>query len=928
MNGPLPDRPKRDASECLRALIANPGRASALRLWRCLEGDERAAVARAFIEAQPTGDDRRENLVHAVAAARNFRPVTVRKWPDSKIVDAMKRVPVRDSRRVADLIRHLPQVPHRRPMARQFAAFLGLEAPEAVFDAAVDVPEDKVRGAADALLDEYGQREVVLYFLVVVLREAKLAESLRAWLREPGEVAPVLEADLSQETDEERPPAEDVAEEPGRERTFTTLDLVLFRAVVDAKHGVEGALTEDQVDDMVDEYVSLNGRRHRSHFHAGFRDTLFERPVDAPAQDRPRARWYWAGAMQGWARSESWERIVEEYDKQELVQGLGDASDASAAAVGQIVRALREQGRVDELAKFVRPSGLAALPSAEVFESLLEVATGLLRDGDAATALHIFELLERAAKRIREGDSFSNDQLFLDARRRRAHCLRELDRPDEAGRILKGLLKLDATTERHAMVQADLGLLEGGFRNLDDVQLPRRRESLEGLKQQLEAGRSHFERAVENNVRYASHGHYCLGVLALCKNEYGRAQTHLDQARTFIAGGTGHYNPGLKARIVLYLGIATILAVTEPNESDHGHSDDALRRVCRGAHRMAEGLDEGAAFPPYLVGESMAALDLGSKPDMQRVAELVLKKGDEHALAALADSDPAIKHCESLSLSLFKRACSPGRRKTDAVADLHKALRGFLRAESVDNALEVLDRLEGYAFEGIGTDEFIELLRADDYGSLPVDVEDARVAHASCLEARGETEDAAQVLGSVFHRLTTAGRMSEAEDLLLRIKKLRVPALHASLEKRLAGVREDSAVREEEPRYDAKQAVNVLIVGGDDERQSKRVNDQVCAAVRRKSAAIKVEFIRSGWSADWGRHMQRAERLLGTHDAVVIMRFMRTHFGRKLREACSKANRPWYFCWGGGSEAQARAVVEAAHLVVASKTKPRRRSPS
>lgn len=900
---------KSEASNDLRRLMAGPARCSALQIWRRLEDDERAEVAQAFMDAPAPekGKSNRSMVVDVVAAARNFRPATVQKWGDAKIAAAMSRGRLGDARRAADLIRHLPDVPRRQPMAQRFTGLLGLATPNDIVDASAELDEDAVRRAASALQDEYGQREAAVYFLALAVRDGPAAEGLRTWMREQAQEAPAHAEDEAQEAPAD---AEAAPDELGREQEFTTLDRVLMQTVVDAKHGVEGSLAEDEVDDMVEDYIHLNGKRHRSHFHAGFRDALFERSVDAPAQDRRRARWYWAGAVQGWSRSESWERIVRAYDEHELVQGLGDSSAAALAAARTVVRALREQGRVDELAKFVKPAGLAASPNTELFRSLLDAATGLLRERDAARAIHIFRLLDRVAGK-QENDAFSDGR--LDVQRRLAHCHRELGQPDRARRILKDFLRQEITPASRAMATADLGLLEGGFRSLDDVRLPLGQERLEGVKQALAFGRDHFESSVENDVRYASHGHYCLGVLALCKEQYGQARKHLEEAHTSIVGGTGHYDAKLRACIVLYLGIATILAVLESSQSDHSASEMDLQP---GARRIEKGLKEGSAFPPYLVEDAMIALDCGSKADLSRIAELVLEKaekGDERILDALAASEPAIQHCKPLAQALLRRACREGRPKTDAAADLRKALRGFRHADSTDEALKVLDRLEGYAFDGIDRDEFMDLMKGEgnNYDCPPFEPDEARHAHARCLADAGQVEAAAIVLGEMFHGMVSRQRKFDAEGVLDRIKELGDPASnYADLHKRLPKIA-PASVREEKPRYDAQRGVKVLVVGGDAERQSK-YDDRVLKEVRRESEAIQIEFIRSGWGADWRRHLERAVRLLRTYDAVVLMRFMRTHFGKKLREECGKANRPWRFCWSGGAEAQARAVIEAA----------------
>ena len=931
--------------DSLRRLANNPALLTPLRLWRSLGAGERAALAETFMAEKPVN---RNSLVKLVAAARNFRPSTVAKWPDAKVADAMRHVPVPNATQATALLEVLPRVPERRTMVHRFAGLLGLPDPQAVFDreAVAAVSQETIRQAADKLLDEFGARDTFVYLLALALRKVPIARALQGWMQEQTKTEPAEEADEAASAPEaalatapaptEDTPASEVdadadsdtdvatdaadADEPGRERTFTTLDRVLVQAAVDAKYGIEGALSEDEVDDMVDDYVHLSGRRHRSHFHAGFRDALFGRPLaDTPsAKSRGGERWYWAGAVQGWARLEKWPRIVAAYDGRELVRSLGDGFPASIAAVGDVVRALRAEDRLDDLATFVQTRALTASASPDLFESLSDAATDLLRQGEAARALPIFELLERAARSRERGGSFADDQLILAAKRRRAHCLRQLDQHDKARRILTNLLRRGPDAPIRAMLHADLGLMKGGFRGLDDVRLPRRLESLDRLSTQLEAGRDHFVRAVEDNVRYASHGHYCLVVLALCTaaaagssgragrhREYAAAATHLEQAHAVIGAGAGHYGDKLVARIVLYLGIATVLRLSEEDLS-------------RGARRIAEGLRASASLPPYMVKEVMEALDLGAKDDLRRVAQLVRQNGDESAFDALAESS-AVEHCQWLAPALHDRARRPGRKKADVAADLYAALRGYRGAavhgpDPFERAFEALDTLEGFAMQGIGADRFMKMLSRDDYDCPPLRVEDARIAHARCLEAQGKSEDAATVLAPMFHQLATNRDLFEADGVLTKIKELGVSrSFYGHMEDRLSSLSEPSVGDEGGPAGDdAPRAVTVLVVGGD-EGHAKR-EEQVRRQVAQEDAAIAVRFVRSGWSANWQTPIEKTRGLLQECDAVVVMRFMRTHFGKRVREECGAAGVPWRFCWGGGVTAQVRAVEEAARV--------------
>ncbi len=1037
--------------EGLRRIMADPGRATALRLWTLLHVNEREEVAEAFMRGRPVN---RTNLVRAVAAARNFRPATVGRWPDAKIAEAMKHVRLRHAKHAAELLGALDDVPKWRMTAHRFAGLLGLADPAAVHGPGADVPSERVRAGAASLAGEFGPRDAAVYLLFVSRKRSPVSEHLKAWLRDQAQrpapdasaapdpaatpatsaagapapstgaavaptpatpVVPVRDdavapgASPSSDGSETpaAPPRLDAAEAPATAGTgassgspiaavppapseppaavaaptppeapaaaapvpvetsvapgghlssasarpgaspspaastaspgsasptptgesaradsfatepkpqadsaeagpggsLTTLDFVLLRAVEDARDGIRDALSEDEVDDMVDDYVHLNGRRHRSHLHAGFRDALFgRRLVEQWAEtSRRRARWYWAGVVRGWARSASWARIVDEFDRRELVRGLGDGSPPSAEGVEHVVRALRAEGRLRDLAEFVRPRALA-VSADSLFKSLLDAGTELLRNGDAANGLAVFERLRQAPADSAVNDSPYREQLVLDARRRQAHCLRHLGQADKARRILQNLLKRDPTARVRAMAHADLGLLKGGFRELNDVRLPREPEAREKLLHQLEAGRQHFDKSAEDDVRYASHGHYCLGVLAMCRREYDQAAERFKQAHAVIGAGPGQYDGRLVARTGLYLGVAEVLLVSEQDSS-------------LGTRRIVEGLKQGAALPPYFVGEIIDALQLvGATSDLQLVAEWIQKTGDEDAFDTLA-AGPAVDHCKWMAPALYGRACRPGRKKKDAVGDLVTALRGYRAMGAFEDtneaALDVIDMLEDYATQGIETAQFTELLRRDDYDCPPLLPEDARVAHAGCLEAQGSFQSAADVLGPLFFEAAKRRKLYDAEGVLEQIKELGLPnSYYDHMEQRLAQL-SNSVVSEKTPD-EYPRRVTVLVVGGD-ERQAKR-EPQVQRAIKERDAAVVVRFVRSGWRANWQKPLDAVRGALKECDAVVIMRFIRTHFGRRVRDECGAAAVPWCYCWSAGDAGQVRAVLEAATI--------------
>ena len=139
-------------------------------------------------------------------------------------------------------------------------------------------------------------------------------------------------------------------------------------------------LPRDTVDAIVDEFVKLNGRRVQSYYHLGFRDVLFGRPpaTSLPASNADRLRWYFSGYIVGLERHRHADRILELFDDNAIVKGLGDTGlGPSKQAAPFVFNALVAAERHAEAAEFVGDQ--AALRSEDLDERMLEAATALLR---------------------------------------------------------------------------------------------------------------------------------------------------------------------------------------------------------------------------------------------------------------------------------------------------------------------------------------------------------------------------------------------------------------------------------------------------------------------------------------------------------------------------------------------------------------------
>lgn len=902
----------------LKRLVANPKRLSTVSLWTALEPDERAAAAKAYLGADTGG---RMQLDKIVAGARNFRPATVKKWPEEKIVKAARHIPLQDPEVAANLLTCY-HVPGQLDMVAAFLDALGVSHDQGQIDAraTIDAEKEVARSAIRGMVEEHGPRKSAVYLLALISSGTVASETGGAWLQELIDAqSPEADGETGESRLTEAGPAEHHTEgehvdedqleedDPTRQPSFTTLDRLLILAAVDAAQGIEGALNEDQLDDVVDELVTLNGRRHQSYFHAGFRNVLFDKPVreELPAENPSRLRWYWTGAVQGWARRERWDCIVREHATNPVVRELGNGSSAaSVVAVRHIVEALRREGRTSEIAKLVKVRAIVQQP--RLFRMMLEAATELLGKGDAASALPLFELLMKTRTELEKRGVSPTERLLLDAHRRMAHCLRHLHQHARARRLLRDLLKQDPDPNIHAMVHADLGLMVGGFDVLEEVLLPLRREELGGVVDRLAKGVEHFRDSVGIETAYSAHGHYCLGVLALARavedHKFEDAEHHLQCTRAHFSEAADSYSSNLVEHGNLYFGIAKALQLSS-------------NKLAHAADVITSSLASGARMPSYLIDQTVEALGLAEeKGDLKRVTEAIIETGGNPDLDELAKCQAALDHCPALADKLAERAEADGRSATNRAADLRSALRGYRHRGDWRAVGEVLDRLERLAKDDVAVPEFLELLEDRASYDLAWDLEDATIARARCHEDRGEFPEAVNVLRQdLFYRLATTERdagLNDAAGILERIRGYGIdPDYYSGMTSRYNGLLQ-AAEAEAPAEPDRSGSVRVLVVGGG-EKQAK-AEDVVHARLKEEHPHIRARFIQSGWSGNWSRPFSEMEREMKNHDALVIIRFMRTHLGRGIRRSWDGV---WRSCWGSGPGAIVEAVARAAAAV-------------
>ncbi len=248
-----------------------------------------------------------------------------------------------------------------------------------------------------------------------------------------------------------------------------------------------------------------------------------------------------------------------------------------------------------------------------------------------------------------------------------------------------------------------------------------------------------------------------------------------------------------------------------------------------------------------------------------------------------------------------------------AASYLRACVKGYMKAERYKEAGDLLDELEVLAIDGVGTAEFLDLVRDPERLQPAWEQEEVVVARARCFEALGDLETAMGVIRPVFHRYAAKGDIHEAGGILECIRRYGLPEERYVQEtRRLEALIEhgrESAPQVNDPDMKiAPRPLNILFVGGNEIQ--KKQESAVRNNLRERAPHVDVTFIFTGWSGNWQLHLEKVQSELHKHDALVLMRFMRTNLGREIRRLCGK--KQWRSCWSSGHKGMADAILAAA----------------
>lgn len=195
---------------------------------------------------------------------------------------------------------------------------------------------------------------------------------------------------------------------------------------------------------------------------------------------------------------------------------------------------------------------------------------------------------------------------------------------------------------------------------------------------------------VETGGRFASHGAWPLAVIHMTREEWEPARPLLSRAlSSFLERSERYEGRRLLARVKVAQGIAEALVMD-------------YARLPRARDLLIDGLGEGARVPDPLLAPMLEALDAHEEELSGEVLTAVLDRQGPAVLRLLHDTAAAWA-TPAVARHLEARADAAEVRPAERAAALRQALPILLAATppQVDRARSALDRLEGWARDGV-----------------------------------------------------------------------------------------------------------------------------------------------------------------------------------------------------------------------------------
>jgi tetratricopeptide (TPR) repeat protein len=683
---------------------------------------------------------------------------------------------------------------------------------------------------------------------------------------------------------------------------FTAVDHVMLRATLAVAGGVQGAPTPRQLAQAVEDFVRLNADRRSSYFHLGFLVAARAAPTSVGRLQGDRLRWFQFGRICGLIHAGDEAQLVTDcIEHRRTVAELITHRQMGAIVLSGVIRAMMIDHApiaAELLTARVHPFHGAL----DLYRDVYWRARMLVISERSAEAEPLFAALGGLPLRIH--DIVAERQRHADLVRRRVNCKRSLDDFASAAALLDTVELEDLDDRTLAEHHAERGLVAARIRHLSHLSFPSDEPERGALRERLAGAEKHFASALQHDPQDLR-ATYALGVLATCERDHHAAAGLLERAEAGLMTDPVLSRTALVMRTRFHRAVET-LALLEAG-TDAAAVDSAVRSLREGYRpplaTVLEAIDaletHGSRHTACFVGESLAALD-----DLEPLVPTLVRLLPEHP----ADLLPAVQ-------PLLGRP----RLSLTARFDLHvAAMRTAARSGDEDGHLHTVESLDDLVTSAcdVGLDRaWADLLDSDTVLRETLDPAEADLLRAGVLQRIGELDEARQVVVQLFYRIAQGSlERYDPEDLLELLDRL------GADEDQLAPLRRlvRSATVDTE-QLTLTRPVHIIFAGGN-ETQERSQGPIEEALAERYGDRLTLQWFSPGWDMNWIKDAERIEAAMPAADAIVILTYMRTNLGRRLRKAANQHGLVWRSCTGQGRASMERSIESALEGVLTNGT--------
>lgn len=684
---------------------------------------------------------------------------------------------------------------------------------------------------------------------------------------------------------------------------FSTLDKLMIQTIVSFVNGTEGSLDEAEVLDLVNELQSLNDGRTRSWFHSGYLFALQNSSgiePRAPGENDARRAWWLNGFMLGILRQSNPKETflrMKELEKSDFkllseepkrgakpLNGVAMLSNElfytalELGEVGQAMRWLKLYG--PSIPNKFLPAVLSWVTSQpEASQEINEVCIQLLTE--------CLSIVEKTPVENRPPSQFLQSILTP-----QLALLLEEGKFGEADRQVQKAKDLGLVLSGENLALAALRHL--GIEGPENLQLPKKQQALSTYLDRIEERKEEFFEAVKLG---SPTGALAIAQLSLKEKE---PDENILSAMIDLIQSHGSHLSSDPRRIKMSQQFRLIQSVLELRKGQHGSGNAACERLLRL-------LAEKVQVPTELMRDSLELATLLDLPGTVELAQYHLDLSSPAEISKIPIEDLGKRSPELLAL--FCEIVKRSNLGTSETWDVWKSiLNAAIGSSSNETAVaeEAIDALEELALRSSGSldSHLLEILNQD--LSAIWDEEDIVSAKVRIHDFAGNHADECAQL-HILAELKIRNGDDDAHGVIFRLKELQYSDTEiAAFQNRLTS--------SSDLKPDCSGLVgSILCVGGTEVQ--KRYEDEIRSEIHALHPQLKLQFEYPGWTSNWHVPLARIEKKLSQVDGVVILKLVRTQFGRNLRKAIGEHGIIWQACTGHGRDYIQRMILRLASRI-------------